>query len=257
MHTEEPDWKDAITSFARIASEAMRPWIELQDEFERKYGPLLKAAAEGFDRFCRAFDKGQRIVDAIGKVGWLYYRGVPLHFIDECGEDSHRLDSLLSAFYRENWIEIRDDMVARLDGFTIDNETKAVFREALAAHEAELYRCSVRVLFPEIERLIRGDFVGKLDVFAALKALASAPDFEDMEFPGPFAFVLLSNIINHIYASITSETVRDRFKEHDIPNRHAVVHGLVPYSTHKHSMNTLILASFVFWLNSLPSSHLA
>ena len=39
---------------------------------------------------------------------------------------------------------------------------------------------------------------------------------------------------------------RDRFEKHPIPNRHAAMHGLVPYPTHKHSLNMLILADYVF-----------
>ena len=37
------------------------------------------------------------------------------------------------------------------------------------------------------------------------------------------------------------------------PNRHAAMHGLVPYPTHKHSLNMLILADYVFRV--LPPDH--
>ena len=32
----------------------------------------------------------------------------------------------------------------------------------------------------------------------------------------------------------------------DVPNRHASIHGLVSYSTFKHSMNMIIMADYIF-----------
>ena len=39
---------------------------------------------------------------------------------------------------------------------------------------------------------------------------------------------------------------REKFARDPVPNRHAAMHGLVSYSTHKHSMNMLILTDYVF-----------
>ena len=55
------------------------------------------------------------------------------------------------------------------------------------------------------------------------------------------------SVLNHIqdacYAKVKSDATTNDFP---IPNRHAVVHGLVSYTTPRDSMNSLVIADFMF-----------
>ena len=122
------------------------------------------------------------------------------------------------------------------------------FREALSAHEAGYYRCVCRVLFPEIERMIGA---GLLPSKRMLKKLTGTGDMADFAFRERFAWVLFGRLMKHAYER-ADPVDRERFERDPVPNRHAAMHGLVPYSTHKHSMNMLILTDYVFQI--LPPS---
>ena len=135
---------EALSPIATQLSQAFR-------QMERSFGPALQRLREWSDTaapLLRAFGKWSRTVDALNEVGWLPYYTVPFHYVEECGADLTRLDSRFSQYYRTRWNEIRDDMKSRLADYHIDDEARATFREALAAHEAGLYRCVCRVLFP-------------------------------------------------------------------------------------------------------------
>lgn len=49
----------------------------------------------------------------------------------------------------------------------------------------------------------------------------------------------------HLYERINDENDRSRFADNQIPNRHAAIHGLVPYSSEKSSLNSIFLIDFV------------
>ena len=111
---------------------------------------------------------------------------------------------------------------------------------ALSAHEAGLYRCVCRVLFPEIERVIGTGRVRK----KGIEKLMGERDLAELAFREPFGYVSFSRFVNHAYEQVKAD--RRRFERDPVPNRHAAMHGLVPYKTHKHSMNMLILTDYVF-----------
>ena len=139
---------------------------------------------------------------------------------------------------RYKWNEIREDMESRLAVYDVDAEARATFLEALSAHEAELYRCVCRVLFPEIERMIGAGLRSK----RLLEELTGTGDLADYAFREPFGYVLFGRLVKHVYVS----GKRKRFEQDPVPNRQAAVHGLASYSTHKHSMNMLILTDYIF-----------
>lgn len=171
-------------------------------------------------------------------MGWLPYHTVPFQIVDECGDDLDLLDSRFSEYYRTRWSEIRDDMESRLEDYHIDDEAMETFREALVAHEAGLYRCVCRVLFPEIERTIGAGFRSK----RLIEKLTGTGDLADYAFRELFGYVLFGRLVKHVYESGTRESL----ERDPVPNRHAAMHGLVSYSTHKHSMNMLILTDYIF-----------
>ena len=218
---------------------------EVLRQMERSLGPVLRTLKEWSDAAAphlKAFREWNRTVDALNEVGWLPYHYAPFQYVEECGDDLALLDSRFSDYYRTRWNEIRNDMKSRLADYHIDDEARAAFREALSAHEAGHYRCVCRVLFPEIERMIGGGRVGSKQM---LEELTGTGDLADFAFRERFGYVLFGRLVNHAYEQV-NEDERERFERDPVPNRHAAMHGLVPYSTHKHSMNMLILTDYVF-----------
>ena len=155
-----PKYKRVIAA-VRTAEEAVRPvatqLTEALRQLEFSLSPFLGRLKEWSDALAphlQAFAEWNRAVDALNEVGWLAYRSVPFRYVEECGNDLPLLDRSLANYYRTRWSEIREDLESRLEDYHIDDEAKETFREALSAHEAGLYRCVCRVLFPEIERVI-------------------------------------------------------------------------------------------------------
>ena len=210
------------------------PVYERLRELSEAWAPHLANWAELAPRLA----EWNRTVDTLNEVGWLPYHSAPIHQVDECGDDLELLDTRFSEYYRNGWREIREDMESRLAHYHIDDEARETFHEALAAHEAELYRCVCRVLFPEIERMIGAGFRSK----PLLEKLTGKGDLADYAFREPFGYVLFGRLVKHVYESGR----REKFERDPVPNRQAAMHGLVSYSTHKHSMNMLILTDYIF-----------
>ena len=184
-----------------------------------------------------------------------------------------RLQTSLLAYYTDNWPEVRARLESRVSSLDIDDEAKATFREALDAHEGGLYRCVSRLLFPEFERVFRGalfegragqiqyhEFVTKLTGDAANLELA---DFLTAGIQDMVLFKYLTEGVRNSHASGNhsgcaapkyepglavgvDDTNLERAKQSPIPTRHAVAHGLVPYSSQQSSLNAIFIADYVF-----------
>ena len=225
-----------MTEFWKLLSESLR-------EAENSIGPILQRLNEWSVKavpYLQAFQEWDRAVEALNAVGWLPYRSEgPLHLIRECRDDLVLLDKRFSDYYRAHWSEIRDEMELRLADYHVDEEARATFREALSAHESGLYRCVCRVLFPEIERVVgvghRKDRI--------LEKLTATRDLAYLAFRERFGLILVDKLMDHMYES---DIQPKRFEKNAVPNRNAAMHGLVQYSTHKHSMNMLILTDYIF-----------
>ena len=76
-----------------------------------------------------------RFIEFVNKTNWLPYRTVPLAIVEEHGENITSLENRLLIFYKENWDSIRQEIETRLNGYSISEESKSTFREALDAHE--------------------------------------------------------------------------------------------------------------------------
>ena len=240
---------DPVIAEVQIAGEALLPVAaqlsEAVQQLERSLGPVLarlKEWSEAAAPRMKAFVEWNRTVDALNKVGWLPYHSAPFRYVEECGDDPVRLDSCFSDYYLTQWNEVRSDMTSRLADYAIDDEARATFREALSAHEAGHYRCVCRVLFPEIERMIGAGRVGSNRM---LKEFTGKGSLVDYAFREQFGYVLFGRLVKHAYEQVHEHNRRE-FERNPVPNRHAAMHGLVPYSTHKHSMNMLILTDYVF-----------
>jgi len=243
-----------VTAAVRQMERSLGPVLERLNEWAAAAAPFLeeftrsaKAAAETAERiqpFLEELHERHRIGNALNEVGWLPHHSVPYRIVVECEGDPARLDRRVDDYYRTRWNEIRDHMESGLEYHHIDNEARAAFREALSAHEAGLYRGICRTLFPEIERMIGAGNVGSRKMLD--KLLEESKDPAGRAFREIYNPVLFDRLVRHAYERVVTEDERARFEQDPVPNRHAAVHGLVTYSTHKHSMNMLILAEYVF-----------
>ena len=252
-----------VTAAVRQMERSLGPVLDRLNEWAAAAAPVLdkwsrlaEAAAEAMDRIqpaLKRFHERKEIHDALDKVGWLPHPSVPYWLVEGCGDDFALLDARVSEYYRTRWSEIRDEMESGLAEYHIDDEARATFREALIAHESGLYRGICRSLFPEIERIIDAGHRAE----PMIEKLLGSGDPTDRQVRELFDRVMLERIRRHAYVRVGTEDQRERFERDPVPNRHAAIHGRVAYSTHKHSMNMLILTDYVFRiLPPLEDSHM-
>ncbi len=215
--------------------------------------------------------------DVLGKAGWLPHYTTPFEDITEWGKDEEAIRRRLLDYYKDNWQNIRLEIEARLLNYKIDEEAKATFREALDAHEAGLYRCVCRLLFPEIERVFRVELfnneMGHLSYEKLVKKLLEGKYLGDFTPGGIYDLSVFGHLtkavrkgnasesdelIFGLFTKVENEEHRERLKQNPVPNRHAAIHGLVVYSSPQNSLNTIFIADYVFRIFSramaLPSS---
>lgn len=214
--------------------------------------PLLIGFAEAF--------KDSKKADAVQAAGWIPHPTIPIADI-EPDMGAARIDAILTAHYRANWSTVRETMSKSVASTAIDAEAKATFEEALAAHEAGLYRSVVRVLFPEIERVARETVYGGsrkelVGRGAGRKNNAGLRDFREalmsklpvgVALGTPFALTLVQKMYEHLYTYVPEDPAGLAVFERDpVPNRHASQHGFVTYSSEQNSINMLAMADFMF-----------
>ena len=147
--------------------------------------------------------------------------------------------------------------MGNLSAYSVDGETKAAFLEALDAHEQGLHRSVCRNLMTEVEHVVRIHlYGGKVGSFSVKKQIGDAfgilpvsmlPDLK-VGFVGYFC------LQDHLYSQINNEVDRSRFIDHQIPNRHAAIHGLLTYPTVQNSLNSIFVADYVMQLVSARSA---
>lgn len=214
--------------------------------------PLLIGFADAFK------DAGK--ADAVQAAGWIPHPTIPIADI-EADMTPAEIDAILSEHYSANWSTVRETMSKSVAATAIDAEAKATFEEALAAHEAGLYRSVVRVLFPEIERVARETVYGGsrkelMGKGAGRKNNAGLRDLREAvmsKLPAgvavgtPFALTLVQKMYEHLYTYVPEDAVGLAVFERDpVPNRHASQHGFVTYSSSQNSINMLAMADFMF-----------
>ena len=236
---------------------------------------LMKTAAPVVLEVMSEFEKWNFSSEVLGKAGWLPHYTTPFGYIAECGEGGEAVRSRLLNYYDNNWQNVRSEIEAHLSGYKIDSEAKATLREALDAHEAGLYRCVCRVLFPEIERVFRTElFNGKIGRITYEEFIKKLVDDEKKSID---AFILEGlydlSIFGHLtkafqekdrkkrkeepvsesdelifglFTDVKSEKHRECLKQNPVPNRHAAIHGLVAYSSQQNSLNMIFLADYIF-----------
>ena len=207
------------------------------------------------------FVRYHKFIDSVSATGWLPYHSVPIQYVEECDGNTPLLERRLSIFYKANWDDIRQDIESRLDAYRVSEETRATFREALSAHEIGHYRCVCRVLFPEIDRAFRAHFFDdqarRISSKKMIEELTDRGSLEDFMPREAYGWILFGRLVEHLYETVDDGN-RKKFERDFVPNRHASLHGLIPYSTHKHSVNMIIMADYIFQIltstNISPSS---
>ena len=264
----------AAVEFGRVAA--------LFAEVSQHLGPLvlgwqhlMKTAAPIVLEVWPEFVKWNVSSEVLGRAGWLPHYTTPFGYIAECGKDIEAVRGRLLDYYTSSWQNVRSEIESRLSDYKIDAEAKATFDEALDAHEAGLYRCVCRVLFPEIERVVRAKLfnnkVGSITFNKLIEKLVSAvgtvahrdnPKFIDDFIPGGlyelYIFGHLTKALREedasesdkfiygLFQSVLGEEDRERLKQDPVPNRHAAIHGLVVYSSPQNSLNTIFIADYIF-----------
>ena len=145
--------------------------------------------------------------------------------------------------------EVRREIELATSGYLIDEDSKETMSQILSAHEYGLYRLVPVAIMVEIERAVRvhlhGELVGRhLDIKEKIvDEIGELPisAFQDIT----SGIIQLETLENHLYEHIDDDGDRSQFAGNPIPNRNAAIHGLVPYSTEKSSLNSIFLADFV------------
>ena len=184
--------------------------------------------------------------------GFLPYRTVP--FAEYYDKSSGKFDlfcPLVSRYYEENQQEILQDIESRLTVLPISEEPKATLREAIKGHNHSLFRLSCRGLLPDIERVILQEWLGREGVASLTqKSLEKAVEqkyLEDFAPENMLDLVLFKRLVNHLYRN--GKHFND-IKNETVPNRPAALHGWLSYSSETNSLNTIILADYVFRLST-------
>lgn len=182
--------------------------------------------------------------------GWFLHYTTPIDLISDDATSSN-ITPIMAAYYRDNWPEVAAAFRTQLALMDVDEEAKATFEEALEAHGAGLYRCAVRVLFPEIERLARNELLngslGRITSLLEVRRAAGALGTSELHLFGDQSvfgqFVVMSE---HLYAEVRSPDRLEELSNSPIPNRHAALHGLISYNSLQSSLAGLIMAEFMF-----------
>ena len=245
-------------------AEQARPFIESVQSLAAAAAPFVQAAVLSVKRYDAA--------ESLMARGWVPNSTTPFDLVEKSGDDETALRDALLAHYEDNWHEVRGKLEASVLSRDIDREAKDVFREALDAHERKLYRCVVRLLFPEFERLFRQAlFDGKAGQILYRKIIEeltekSGLDISHFMFAGIRVLPLFGYLADGMEKPHTSSDpsngpspaytpglyigVNEKNIEHaklsPIPTRHAVAHSLVIYSSAQNSLNAIFIADYVF-----------
>ena len=180
------------------------------------------------------------------QLGWVIHHTFPSSLLEETSEEN--LDMAILNHYQAEWSAIRRTLELDTDSYLIDEDSKQTMKQALAGHEAGLYRLIPRAILPEIETLIRKElYEGKPQ---NLNMAEEVKIFE--EIPISFMRNLASGLSGYealtqtLYEHVKTEHDQTKAAANPIPNRHATIHGLVAYAAEKTSLNSIFLADFVF-----------
>jgi hypothetical protein len=153
-----------------------------------------------------------------------------------------------------NWDEISSRLEEKVAAYNVNEESKFVLREALSTHQNGLHRATVRLIMPEIERMVRFHFGDERvdDTWIAkafLKDVAELPVGMVMRIER--GLDMFMRLHEHLYAKLKTAELVEEFADDPIPNRHAALHGLIPYNRVENSLNAVFMFDFLMELVSV------
>lgn len=237
--------------------------LEIHEAIERRYGRALRQVtdriisqleplastllelARVIEPYVHALLIEEKNRKIFARTGWLPSPSYPVSIFDNCSDNITDLDKLIEAHYRNHWPSFREDFKTKVENCNrIDEESKGCFLEALEAHQNGHYRSVTRSLIPEFERIFRLNLLdgnpGKISDSKIKATLENDGEFSYIV-DSYSDFFIIEKFSNYFYENVNKQNINS-YKE--IPNRHAALHGVVPYSTIKNSMNMLILAEY-------------
>lgn len=167
--------------------------------------------------------------------------------LEKSGEDNETLDRCISEFYSENWPIIGSVLRSEFSTYSLDELSKSAFCTALTLHGENKYDIVPRILFPEIERVMRiklfnnsQDRISSTDM---IDKFGKKYSLREVTRRSPIAHhILFGELIHWVFAS---QQARGAAKTHCVPNRHEVIHGLDITLTFKDSVNMLLFSFFI------------
>ena len=248
---------DLLATFSRSLAATMKPSDDLLATFSRSLAATMKPSDDLLATFSRSlagltnpYIEASRRGQLLEKHEWFPHYTMP-EFLFGRHIDDADFNALVLAYYRENWAEVRQLIEQNLSDCPADGETKAAFHEALDSHESGHYLSVCRNLIPELERIVRihlyGDKVGsfsvekQMNIYFGNLPVSVLPDRS-------LGWIGFKYLQSHLYAHIKDEADRKRYVNHQIPNRHAAMHGLVTYDKVQNSLNSIFVADYVLQL---------
>ncbi len=246
----------------RVFSETISPkWLELglrHSQLVRGITPALESFRKATELFQPLFeplylnDEGARRSEA---AGWLPHRTTPFDQLAQPDLSDTEVAAILHAHYVEGWDAVRAAFVLALDSYAIDDIAKAAVVEALDNHQDGRHRSVVALMFNEIERVVRDELYGggpaMIGSLPRLQDLAGDVFLSSIEPGGGAGLRLFERLVGHLYSQVKTVDEVAGFAADPVPNRHAATHGLVVYDTVQNSLNTLIMADYVFQVITL------
>ncbi|TAL44959.1 MAG: hypothetical protein EPN91_03410 [Salinibacterium sp.] len=238
---QPPIW---LLQLREISTQHSQRMASVADHINKAYEPLR----EVFGRIARSAKECERIEAA----GWLPHYTTPFAEAAACGEDAEAVAMCLEDHYTQQWPNVRAAFLERLEKYNIDDEAKATFVEVLDNHSDGRFRGTARTLFPELERVARIELhAGAMEGLTSQRELrdrASDLPLSAAEPGGVYSMALFTKLIDHLYASTKTPDQLAAVAADPVPNRHAALHGFLPYATRQNSVNALIMTDFIFQL---------
>jgi hypothetical protein len=222
-------------------------------EFNEGYRRALDQMMIPLSEFSARVAELERQKRLLAKIGVLPHASTPVELLND-NSTAEELRLSFQDYYETNWRRIFGNINKRINNCGIDEEAKATLGEALQAHENGHYRAVSRMLFPEIERVVRVELrenaIGNIPMAKLMSDTADDLSIADLEPRGYFALALLERLTDHLYVNVITEDSRKKMEGDLVPNRHAAIHGLVVYNSYWNSLNAIFMTDFAFQIVS-------
>lgn len=251
---------------ARIAE-----WTKTQNALGNALSAAFKQVqALDFQRIFSAFDwliEEGRKAAMVEKSGWLPHQTTPFNLLAIEDMEDDKVGDLIAEYYATEWPAVEQAFLTQLADYDLDEEAKETMHEALLAHRHGMFRVAPRLLFPEIERVCSDAFFdGKRTITVPTKKgkqsrlpITRLKEVWEMvrELPAgdlaayEYSWQLFRKVEDHLYDEVgDDDAAREKYRADPVPNRHGALHGIICYKTQQTSLNTIIMADFIFHLVS-------